>query len=148
MAVRVRVVGSERALDAEPGDSLLALLQRHAHPIATACGGVASCGLCRLTVVSGQQLLSPLKPEEVHHLGNVAKLISARLACQSVVADAEGEITVEVPAVEDSNARQLRKNERARADRRARDAPRASERNLAATAGTIEWRPRKLQGRG
>ncbi|HEU4411277.1 MAG TPA: 2Fe-2S iron-sulfur cluster-binding protein [Polyangiaceae bacterium] len=153
---KVRISGSERVLDGADGADLLEVLQAAKFPISTSCGGRASCGLCRLTVVSGQEHLTPLKPEEITHLGNVAKVIGARLACQAQLCG-EGEIEVVVPSVEDVEARKRQKSERLRRERAAhkasmgpggetpRPAPTAAGPG-ARGAGKIEWRPRKIAG--
>jgi Na+-transporting NADH:ubiquinone oxidoreductase subunit F len=107
MALLVRVDGTDRVFSATPGDDLLEVLQSHGEPIATSCGGVASCGLCRVTVVSGREALVPIKPQEVLHLGNLAKVIGRRLACQARLRDdpdVDVEIVVRVPAVDTRKA--------------------------------------------
>jgi uncharacterized 2Fe-2S/4Fe-4S cluster protein (DUF4445 family) len=122
------------------------VLQRNAYPIATSYGGVATCGLCRLVIVEGKERISPIRPEELHHLGNVAKIIGARLACQSQVQAGEGDVVVDVPTVDNPEERKRRKAERSRTDRRPRDEPRQSQRGPALPGAVIEWRPRKLGG--
>jgi ferredoxin, 2Fe-2S len=101
MSVRVRVEGRRRAhaWRVEPGDDLLEVLQAHGEPVATACGGVASCGLCRVTVTAGHAALGPIKAREREQLGDDAERLGLRLACQArVVADGhfEAEIVVRV----------------------------------------------------
>lgn len=158
MTVRVRVADTDRVYDAPEGEDLLEILQNNEHPVSTACGGMAVCGHCRIVVVAGMQLLSPIVPEELTHLGNVAKVIGARLACQSRVCAATGEIVVRVPEVTDVEERRRRKTERAGVDRRVDKRARDSARDVAAGAakldphartpapGTIEWRPGRLHG--
>jgi ferredoxin len=158
---KVRISGSDLTLEGAEGADLLEVLQGARFPISTSCGGRASCGLCRLTVVSGHESLTPLKPEEVTHLGNVAKVIGARLACQAQLCG-QGEVEVVVPSVEDVEARKRQKSERLRRERAAhraaigsngpsgggetpRPAPTASG-SGARGGGKIEWRPRKLPG--
>jgi 2Fe-2S ferredoxin len=140
MGIRVRLEGTDRVFPADPGVDLLEVCQSNAEPISTSCGGVASCGLCRVTVVSGREHLVPIKPQEIVHLGNVAKVLGLRLACQAcVVADvAEGaEIVIRIPPVDDVEARKRKKAERARVEVRAsRGRPPASTR-----PPPIEWRP-------
>jgi 2Fe-2S ferredoxin len=135
MAARVRINASKSAFDAAEGEDLLEVLQRNGVPIATSCGGVATCGLCRITIVRGKEALSTIRAEEIEHLGNVAKVIGLRLACQSKVCG-EGEIVVDVPTVEDVEERKRRKAERLRVERRAPPAAPVIDR------GVIEWRPR------
>ncbi len=159
---RIKVRGSDVEFDAPTGTSLLAALQAAGHPISTSCGGRAVCGLCRIMVLSGRELLSPIDAKEITHLGNVAKVIGARLACQSQVTG-DGEIEIDVPEVVDHTERkrgqQLRRASNARASSgRSGDAGRgrgadADAGRRASSAGTppgerIEWRPRILQGGG
>ena len=161
MAARVVIAGSGQAFDAELEDDLLEVLQRNGYPISTSCGGIASCGLCRITVLEGKDHLTPIKPAELGHLGNVAKVIGLRLACQSKVV-VEGDIVVRVPDVEDVEEKKRKKADRLRAERRPARVPKVAP--AAPIAGTreesppssqhasrgpradlIEWRPRVLQ---
>jgi len=140
MTIRVRVDGTDRVFAAQPGDDLLEVLQANGEPIATSCGGVASCGLCRVTVVSGGNALVPIKPQELVHLGNVARVIGLRLACQAAVrADlpsASQELVVRIPELEDVEGRKRRKAERTRLEARS-GAVRAPS---TARGPRIEWR--------
>jgi 2Fe-2S ferredoxin len=83
--VKVRIAGSDQVFDAPDGEDLLEVLQSHGYPIETGCGGVASCGLCRIAIEAGRELLSPLRTEERSHLGVEAQVLGMRLACQSKV---------------------------------------------------------------
>jgi ferredoxin len=166
---RVVIAGTDGpSFEAELEEDLLEVLQRNGYPIATSCGGIASCGLCRITVVAGEDNLTPIKPQEIGHLGNVAKVIGLRLACQSKIV-AEGEILVRVPEVEDVEEKKRKKADRLRAERRpariARtasgapapspaaslpnpndDAPPSSRHvSRAPRTDLIEWRPRILK---
>ncbi|MGO8996532.1 MAG: 2Fe-2S iron-sulfur cluster-binding protein [Polyangiaceae bacterium] len=148
MPVRVRVEGKDRVLPAAPGDDLLEVFQSNGEPIATSCGGVASCGLCRVTVLAGGGALVPIKPQELVHLGNVAKVIGLRLACQAVIRPEEdAEILVRIPHVdsaEDVEDRKQRKADRARATRTHSPPPSSRPPPGSARQPPIEWRP----GRG
>lgn len=116
---RVHVAGAPEPLHAPAGASLLQVLQSAKFPIATSCGGVATCALCRVTVRSGREHLSPLRGEELLHLGSVAKIAGLRLACQALC-EGEGDVHIDVPEVEDVAARKARKAERLRQARPAR----------------------------
>lgn len=154
---KVRISGGEHDLEGAEGADLLEVLQGAKFPISTSCGGRASCGLCRLTVVSGHEHLTPLKPEEITHLGNVAKVIGARLACQAQLCGT-GDVEVVVPSVEDVESRKRQKSERLRRERAAqraamgsggetpRPAPTATSAGARGGGGKIEWRPRKIPG--
>jgi len=140
MTVRVRLDRSDRVFEAKPGDDLLEVFQSNGEPIATSCGGVALCGLCRVTIVSGAAALVPIKAQELVHLGNVAKVVGLRLACQAqvspVAASAETgaatdiEIVVRIPEIDDVEQRKRTKAERS--------APGPSS---APRPARIEWRP-------
>lgn len=110
---RIAIAGTDRVVVAASGASLLETLQAAGHPIATSCGGVATCGLCKVTVKEGKEQLSPICPEEINHLGSIAKIVGLRLACQARCSG-EGEVRVEVPEVEDVAARKAAKAERLR----------------------------------
>lgn len=114
---RVRIRGTDQSLELPIGQDLLEACQVAGVPISTSCGGKAVCGLCRLTVVSGKENLSPLLAGEVQHLGNVAKIVGLRLACQTTFVQ-DGDVEVEIPEVEDIAARKREKAERYRREMR------------------------------
>ena len=62
--------------------------------ITTACVGKATCGLCRIKIVSGEPALTPLNAAERKHLGNVYFITKQRLSCQARVS---GDVVVELP---------------------------------------------------
>lgn len=67
--------------------------------IDTACVGKGTCGLCRVKVISGAELLSPYSDEELRHLGNLYHLTRVRLSCRARLSEAPGgggEVVVEV----------------------------------------------------
>jgi adenylate cyclase len=77
------------------GESVFDVGRRHGIPIATACSGQATCGLCRIKVVSGEAYLPPFGDNERKHLGNVYFITKERLACQARVRG--GDVVVYVP---------------------------------------------------
>ena len=85
---------------ASDGESIFAAAERTGVPIPTACVGRASCGLCRVKIVAGEQHLSALNLDEKKHLGNTWFITRLRLSCQARVS---GDVTVELP-----DARRLR----------------------------------------
>lgn len=138
---RIRVVGASCEIEAAVGTSLLRALQAADYPISTSCGGRALCGLCRLTVVQGRELLSPLNAAEIGHLGNVAKVIGLRLACQAII-ERDGELELDVPPVSDVAARKRKQQLRRASGMKNGDRTKAAERPE--PLEQIEWRPRKL----
>ena len=103
---RIAVHGTDIVLFAPEGESLLAAIQANGVPIATSCGGQASCGTCRLYVRAGAENLTPIVAGEITHLGNVMKITGQRLACQARLC---GDVTVEIPPVESKEDRMRRK---------------------------------------
>jgi 2Fe-2S ferredoxin len=91
---RITFLPAGITVECDDGDNLFEVGRRHQVPIETACVGRASCGLCRVRVVSGAEFLSAFNKEEEKHLGNVYFLTKVRLACQSVVRG--GDVTVEL----------------------------------------------------
>lgn len=79
------------------GESLFEIGRRNGVPISTSCVGKASCGLCRVVIVAGEEHLTPIGPLERRHLGNVYFITKQRLSCQTRLTTAEAEVTIEVP---------------------------------------------------
>lgn len=82
---------------AAAGESLFEIGRRNGVPISTSCGGKASCGLCRVVIVEGEQHLSPLGPLERRHLGNVYFITKQRLSCQARLLADDADVTIDVP---------------------------------------------------
>lgn len=78
--------------------------------IPSTCGGVGSCGLCKVRITAGAEFLTESTEVELNKLGNVFFITKERLGCQTRVTG--GEVSCEVP--EESRARakkaQLRKD--------------------------------------
>lgn len=51
--------------------------------IETACVGKGTCGLCRIKVIDGGDVLTPYTEEEERHLGNLYHLTRVRLSCRT-----------------------------------------------------------------
>ena len=47
------------------------------------CVGRATCGLCRVKVLAGEEALSPINADEKKHLGNTYFITKLRLSCQA-----------------------------------------------------------------
>jgi len=77
------------------GDSVFHVARAAGIAITTACNAQATCGLCRVKIVSGEKFVSPLNAAEKKHLGNVYFINKIRLSCQTVVSG--GDVTVEIP---------------------------------------------------
>jgi ferredoxin len=85
-------------IDCVDGDSVFDVGRRAGLEISTACVGKATCGLCRVKILAGEDSLSPFNAAERKHLGNVYFITKTRLACQTRVS---GDVVVELPPVTD-----------------------------------------------
>jgi len=61
--------------------------------IPSQCGGRCACALCRVKLVEGDQLVSPIQWDEEGHMGNVYYLTQERLSCQTRIF---GDVVVEL----------------------------------------------------
>jgi 2Fe-2S ferredoxin len=101
--VRVRFQPFGTAVELAAGESLFDAGRRAGVPIPTACVGKANCGLCRVKVLAGEALLSPLNADERRHLGNTYFISKLRLSCQAHLLpgaserEPDGEIEVLLP---------------------------------------------------
>jgi ferredoxin, 2Fe-2S len=87
-------------LPCAPGESVFEAARRGGVRVPTACAGQATCGLCRVKVVGGEEHLTPLNAAERKHLGNVYFITKLRLSCQARIRDDAGdaEVIVAIPA--------------------------------------------------
>jgi len=74
------------------GESVFEVALRAGRPLASACGAKASCGLCRVKILAGEEHLSAFNANERKHLGNVYFITKVRLGCQARVT---GDVVVE-----------------------------------------------------
>jgi ferredoxin len=88
--------GARTRVEGRAGASLFELARGAGIAVSTACVGKATCGLCRMKVVAGEEALSPFNDAERKHLGNVYFITKQRLSCQARLA-AAGDVVVEVP---------------------------------------------------
>jgi ferredoxin len=93
-------------LDAPSDKPLYFVLCDGGVPVASACGGKAQCGLCRITIVEGWENLSAPVPVEETHLGNLMHIGHLRLSCQTRLV---GDATIEIPVCESKEDRLRRK---------------------------------------
>jgi ferredoxin len=82
-----------------PGDSVFEVARRGGVDIPTACVAKATCGLCRVKIIAGEQHLTPFNPAERKHLGNVYFITKLRLSCQARIRDdaADAGVVVSIP---------------------------------------------------
>lgn len=82
-------------VECQDGETIYEVAWRAGAPLSTACGGKATCGLCRVKVLAGEAHLSPLTDAEKRHLGNVYFITKVRLGCQARIWG--GDVTLEAP---------------------------------------------------
>ena len=81
------------------GESVFEVARRAGIGVTTACVGKATCGLCRVKVLAGEEHLTSFNAAERKHLGNVYFINKMRLSCQARIAggDAGAHVVVELP---------------------------------------------------
>ncbi|MCO4771808.1 MAG: (2Fe-2S)-binding protein [Deltaproteobacteria bacterium] len=85
-------------IEVKPGTTVFNAAARAEVPIASQCGGKCACALCRVKVVGGAELISPMTWEEEGHMGNAFYITRQRLSCQLQVF---GDVTIEVAEIEE-----------------------------------------------
>jgi ferredoxin, 2Fe-2S len=101
---RVTFLPEGITVECAAGERVFDLGRRAGVTIETTCVGKATCGLCRVKVIAGEDNLTPYNEAEEKHLGNVYHLTRVRLSCQAIVQG--GDVTVQ-PA-----PRRKRKNDK------------------------------------
>jgi Na+-transporting NADH:ubiquinone oxidoreductase subunit F len=76
---RIDINNGDRTLEVKGGDSLLSTLSGQGIFIPSACGGKATCGLCKVQVLDGA---GPLLPTEEPYLDAGERKAGYRLSCQ------------------------------------------------------------------
>lgn len=76
---RIDINNGDRMLEIRGGDSLLSTLSGQGIFIPSACGGKATCGLCKVQVLDGA---GPLLPTEEPYLDAAERKAGYRLSCQ------------------------------------------------------------------
>jgi 2Fe-2S ferredoxin len=93
---KVTFLPDDLTVSAGDGESLFEIGRRNGVKISTSCAGKASCGLCRVVIVAGDEHLSAMGPLERRHLGNVYFITHQRLSCQARLTSDEAHVMVEV----------------------------------------------------
>lgn len=102
--IRVRFLKTDGTLDkeveAEPGQRLLDVAWAAREPLEGACEGVMACSTCHVVVDAGDfAKLPPASDEEEDLLDLAAHAVrTSRLACQILLTDDLGSLTVRIPA--------------------------------------------------
>jgi ferredoxin len=72
-------------VECQDGESIFEVALRAGRPLSSACGAKATCGLCRVRILGGEEHLTKLNDNEKKHLGNVYFITKVRLGCQARV---------------------------------------------------------------
>lgn len=83
------------AITVPSGTTLLAAIQAAGHDWLHACGARGRCTTCRVQVLQGLDLLTPLTPAELRYREAGRLLADERLTCQAQLP--EGTVTARVP---------------------------------------------------
>lgn len=94
----IRIHGRPEVFECNLTTSVLNVLLRNRFPIATLCGGRASCGRDLIRIREGSEFFSPMREMESRRLASLAAAgepsgSDIRLACQSYV---RGDVVIEV----------------------------------------------------
>ena len=89
----------DREVQATPGARLLDVAQAADQPLEGTCGGQMSCSTCHVIVASDDFARLPPASEEEEDLLDFAGGVTrtSRLACQIVLSEDYGELTVRMP---------------------------------------------------
>lgn len=104
MTIRVRFVSADgedvRDVSAEPGARLLEVAQADGQPLEGTCEGQMACSTCHVIVDRQDFAKLPRASEEEDDLLDLAANVTrtSRLACQILLDDAWGSLTVRMPA--------------------------------------------------
>ncbi len=74
-----------KTVDGQKNETIFDIAQQHNIAVQTACQGKATCGLCRIVIINGEDSLSPFTQDEEKHLGNVYFITKERLSCQTKI---------------------------------------------------------------
>jgi uncharacterized 2Fe-2S/4Fe-4S cluster protein (DUF4445 family) len=85
-----------KRIKSEPGKSIYEISLRSEVELSSLCGGVGTCGKCKVIIRKGKELLSDPTYEEKRFLTALDLKLGYRLACQAKVL-IKGPIVVEVP---------------------------------------------------
>ena len=93
-------------IECTPESTLLNVVVNANLKIETACGGKATCHLCRVTITEGAEYLAAPSRKEARALGNILLDKGVRLSCQIKITRT---IAVSLPKYESPEERRRRK---------------------------------------
>ena len=80
--MKIKFMPQNVEVDVDPSKSLLKIAQQNGIKIKSICGGIASCGECRVKIIEGDNSIpEPGKPE-LNMIGTSYFLDGRRLSCQ------------------------------------------------------------------
>ena len=80
--MKIKFMPQNIEVDVDPSKSLLKIAQQNGIKIKSICGGIASCGECRVKIIEGDNSIpEPGKPE-LNMIGTSYFLDGRRLSCQ------------------------------------------------------------------
>ena len=85
----------KKTIEVPKGTTILEAAMDHGVPLYHTCGGNCSCSTCRVSVLKGEENLSPMSPEESQVLDSFDLKSPYRLGCQSEIL--KGAVEVEIP---------------------------------------------------
>lgn len=99
MVKKQKFIINEQEVEAKvkPGDTLLDAALRARLPIHHSCGGMGTCGTCRVIIHQGLEKLSPPNEIEQEIISDRGFSLNERLACQN---EPVSDLIAEIPAVE------------------------------------------------
>lgn len=80
--MRVYVENLEMEVECDPNQSLLDSLLKNDIEISNSCGGMGSCGTCRVLIQGGLKNLAPRNNEETERANDLGFADHERLSCQ------------------------------------------------------------------
>ena len=96
-SITVQFVHEDREVEADLGDSILELAEKHGIDIDHACGGVCACSTCHVIVRQGIEACGEPTDDELDQLEKAPGLEqNSRLGCQCVP-NGSSDLVVEIP---------------------------------------------------
>lgn len=90
--MRILILPDNQSVEASQDMTVLEALVRENIDIDHSCGGMGSCGTCRIFVASGANNLSARSEIELEMAQDRGFADDERLACQSIISKDSGEI--------------------------------------------------------
>ena len=82
---KIRFLPADVVLEVAEGTTIFGAARKSEVAVPSQCGGRCACALCRVEIVEGGHLVSPIRWDEEEHLGNSFHLTGQRLSCLSLI---------------------------------------------------------------